>query len=139
MRLGTFLRDWHGICVPGVVSTQRSQSTQRTAEHWGTADGRYPQMTQMGADERVEGGGEKAVQSLPAVTLRRVEGAKAGPRSKASGLKPAVSGFGPITAGRSASRLEDEKEMRIASPDFPGFRALNLLRRLRPVSDCDNL
>jgi len=54
---------WHGICT---AFTAEAQSTQRTAEDWGTADGRYPQMTQMGADERVEGGGEKAVQSLPA-------------------------------------------------------------------------
>jgi len=30
---------WHGICTPGVVSTQRSQRTQRTAEHWETAGG----------------------------------------------------------------------------------------------------
>jgi len=55
-----------------------------------------------------------------------VSGLRPDLRPPASGLKPAVSDFGPwtldfgpIPANRSASRLEDEKEMRIASPDFP--------------------
>ena len=54
-----------------------------------------------------------------------VSGLRPDLRPPASGLQPAVSGFEPATANRSASRLEDEKEMSIASQDFafPDLRA----------------